>query len=73
MEGIGMTFDEFKKIVRDGLKSGELKCTKELTDLDLAVQFAIGRIGDRRGYPLYTTAGEIVSEIKGFAPEVLEE
>lgn len=73
MEGIGMTFDEFKQIVRDGLKSGEIKCTKELNDLDLAVQFAIGRIGDRRGYPLDTTTDEIVSEIKAFAPEVLEE
>ena len=68
-----MEFDEFKQIVRDGLKSGELKCTKELTDLDLAVQFAIGRIGDRKGYPLDVTIGEIASEIKAFAPEVLKE
>lgn len=44
-----------------------------MTRTNCAVQFAIGRIGDRRGYPLDTTAGEIVMEIKAFAPEVLEE
>ena len=68
-----MSFDEFKKIIRDALESGEVKCSRELTEMDLAVQFAIGRIGDRRGYPLNTTPGEIVSEIMTFAPEVIEE
>lgn len=68
-----MSFDEFKQIVQDGLKSGEVKCSRELTEMDLAVQFAIGRIGEKRGYPLNVTPREIVTEIMTFAPEVLEE
>ena len=77
-----MTFEFFKQTVRDGLKSGELKMFKDmsskepmeddLSDFDLATQFAIGEIGKRRGYPLRVTAEDIYQEIAKFAPELLE-
>lgn len=36
-----MTFDEFKERVQDGIQSGALKLSKELSELDLAIQYAI--------------------------------
>ena len=40
-----MTFEEFKNIIRKGETDGEIKTSKPLTDYDLAVQWAIGKIG----------------------------
>lgn len=36
---------------------------KPLTDYDLAVQWAVGRIGEKKGYPCYVTAEEIWQEL----------
>lgn len=54
-----MTYEEFCKIVRAGIASGEVKTTAELTDLDLAIQYAIGQEMQERGGELQTTAEEI--------------
>lgn len=66
-------FVEFRYIIRQGIKNGEIKLSQELSDFDLAVQYAIGQIGERKGYPNATTAEEIWAEINKFAPELLKE
>lgn len=55
-----MTFKEFCDIFRDGIASGEIKSSAEITDFDLAVQYAIGReMIERGGGELQTTVEEI--------------
>lgn len=55
-----MTYSEFCEIVRAGIASGEVKTTQELSDLDLAIQYAIGQeMQERGGGELQTTAEEI--------------
>lgn len=55
-----MTYEEFCEIVRAGIARGEVKTTAELTDLDLAIQYAIGQeMQERGGGELQTTAEEI--------------
>lgn len=55
-----MKYEEFCEIVRAGIASGEVKTTAELTDLDLAIQYAIGQeMQERGGGELQTTAEEI--------------
>lgn len=55
-----MTFSEFCEIVRAGIANGEIKTTKELSELDLAIQYAIGQeMQERGGGELQTTAEEI--------------
>lgn len=66
-------FIEFRYIIRQGIENGEIKLSTELSDLDLAVQYAIGKIGERKGYPCKITDEEICAEINKFAPELLEE
>jgi hypothetical protein len=66
-------FVEFRYVIRQGIRNGEIKVSKELSDFDLAVQYAAGKIGERKGYPMKTTAAEIWEEINKFAPELLEE
>lgn len=55
-----MNYNEFCEIVRAGMARGEIKTTKELNDLDLAIQYAIGQeMQERGGGELQTTAEEI--------------
>lgn len=55
-----MTYEEFCEIVRAGIASGEVKTTAEITDLDLAIQYAIGQeMQERGGGELQTTEEEI--------------
>ena len=55
-----MTYEEFCEIVRAGIASGEIKTTKELSELDLAIQYALGQeMQERGGGELQTTAEEI--------------
>lgn len=58
-----MTFEEFKNIIRKGEANGEIKTSKTLTDYDLAVQWAMGKIGERKGYPCDITLNEIWEEM----------
>ena len=67
--------EDFKNFISDirlGVAIGEIKITKELSDFDLAVTFAVGKIGERKGYPCNVTLDEIENEINNFAPELLE-
>lgn len=58
--GVNMTYSEFCEIVRAGIASGELKTTKELNELDLAIQYAIGQeMQERGGGEMTTTEQEI--------------
>ena len=38
-----MTFEEFKSSIAQGLASGAIKTDVELTELDLALQYVIGK------------------------------
>ena len=38
-----MTFEEFKSCIAQGLASGAIKTDVELTELDLALQYVIGK------------------------------
>ena len=55
-----MTFTEFCKSTRAGIARGEIKTSTDLTDLDLAIQYAIGQEQQARGGGEITvTAAEI--------------
>lgn len=58
-----VSFEEFKDTIRKGEANGEIKTSKPLTDYDLAVQWAVGRIAEKKGYPCYITAAEIWQEL----------
>jgi len=60
-----MDFETFKRIIRDAEKSDVIGFSKEITDFDLAVQWAIARIGEERGYPCHAT----ISEINAYMPD----
>lgn len=63
-------FKVFLQTIRQAIADGDIKISKELTDYDLAVQFAITQIGKRRGYEIPMTLEEIFWEIEEFAPEL---
>lgn len=55
-----MTYGEFCEIIRAGIANGEIKTTKELSELDLAIQYAIGQeMQERGGGEMTTTEQEI--------------
>lgn len=56
-------FEEFVAIIRNGEANGEIKTSVPLSDYDLAVQWAIGSIGERKAYPCDITADEIWQEM----------
>ncbi len=58
-----MTFENFKNIIRNGEARGEIKTSVPLTDFDLAIQWAVGNIGERKGYPCDITIDEVWQEI----------
>ena len=60
-----MDFETFKRTIRNAEKSGVIRLSKEITDFDLAVQWAVARIGEERGYPCRTT----ISEINAYMPD----
>ena len=66
-------FKQFVSTVRTGIANGNISTSKMLSDFDLAVTFAIGKIGEQRGYPLTVTAEDINNKIMEFAPELTEE
>lgn len=58
--GVNMTYGEFCEIIRAGIARGEIQLTAELSDLDLAIQYALGEeMQERGGGKLQTTAEEI--------------
>lgn len=65
-------FVNFIKRIRKAAENGELETSIKLSDFDLAVQYAIGIIGIKKGYPCEVSLEEIEKEIGGFAPELLD-
>lgn len=64
-------FKQFLTTVKNGIDSGEIKTSKKLSDLDIAVQYAIGELGKEHGYPLEITQDLLAEKIQQFAPELL--
>lgn len=58
-----MTFEEFKAIVKDGIAKGEVKLSKNLNELDYAIQYALGQEMEATGRKDFT-ATEIAELIK---------
>lgn len=52
-------FKDFLSTIRLAEKTGKIKTSEPLSDFDLAVTFAIGKIGEIRGYPFEATEAEI--------------
>ena len=59
-----MTFDYFKATVAQGIASGAIKLSKPLSELDLAIQYALDEEMEARGaHPLEATAEDIAQLI----------
>lgn len=54
-----MDFEAYRKAIRNAEAKGDIKASTPLSDFDLAVQFVLGQIGDKKGYPCNVTAEEI--------------
>lgn len=55
-----MKFNEFCEIIRDGMARGKIKCSIALSDLDLAITYAIGmEMEEQGGREFETTVDEI--------------
>ena len=63
---MSVEYERFKDTVRRGIKSGEIKTSAPLSEIDFAVQFAIGKIGEEKGYPCDITTDEICIAIKKY-------
>lgn len=62
-----MTFEEFKAIINNGLANGEIKLigeNTELSELDLAIQYAIGMELQGKTKNFTVTASDIANLIK---------
>lgn len=64
-----MTFEEFCKIVRECIANGEIKINAELTELDLAIQYAIGRKMEETRGKLVVSSEEIFDLIGEYCGE----
>ena len=67
--------EEFLKFVlnfREMCANGTLKISANLSTFDLAVYYAVSKIGETKGYPCHTTLGEVLETIELFAPEMME-
>ena len=53
-----MTFEEFKKFIRDAVKNGDLRLSPNdgtgLSDLDLSIQYALGEMYEEGGENVFT-------------------
>ena len=57
-------FEEFKRNVRQAEAIGIVRFSKPMTDFDLAVQWAVTKVGKKKGgYPCDMTADEIYAEM----------
>ena len=63
VRGKMIPFEDFKATIREGERKGEITSSKPITDYDLAVQWAIGCLGEEKGYPLEITAEEIYERL----------
>ena len=81
---IDFSFKEFMNISKMGIKTGEIVIDNKpgvdpLSDLDYAIQYAIGLILEEKGKtptpdnPVNISLDEIYDKINVFAPELLED
>ena len=63
-------FEKFKQTIREAEANGEIKTTVPLTDYDLAVQWAVSKVGDRKGYPCTITPDEIWQEVYSILDQI---
>lgn len=61
-------FKKFTETIKNGLESGEIKVSKELTTKDLALQYAIGRLMEDTHNDTFT-AEEIAIAVKKYCGE----
>ena len=60
-----MTFEEFKARIQDGIKNGALKLSKELDELDLAIQYVVGMEMKARGVEKIEIDVDIIYDLIG--------
>jgi len=65
-------FLKFMRYFREMCANGTFKISVNLSTFDLAVYYAVSKIGEKKGYPCYATTEEVLETIKLFAPEVME-
>ena len=53
------SWEVFRKNVIDALNSGIFRVSKPMTELDIAVQYVVGVMGEKNGYPCDTTKEEL--------------
>jgi len=58
-----MTFEEFKSIVKDSISKGKVKLSKDLNELDYAIQYAIGQEMKEVGCEDLTLSAEQIAEL----------
>lgn len=62
-----MDFETFTRTIRDGIATGKIRTAAQPTELELAIQYAIGREQDKRGQVQITlTPAEIALLIKEY-------
>jgi len=58
------SFEKFRKNVREAEADGIFTTSKPMTDYDLAVQWAVSKVAEKKGgYPCEVTAEEIYAEL----------
>lgn len=58
-----MDFDTFCKTIREAIATGRIKTAAQLSELDLAIQYAIGREQDARGTVQLTLTPADISQL----------
>ena len=58
-----IAFDNFCSLVRDDIKKGAIKVNCDLTDLDLAINYALGCEMEETGHEISVTAEQIADLI----------
>lgn len=67
MVDYGMTFEQFKEFVMRELKKGTLKVSSPLSELDMAIQYAIGM--SRKKHMTIEDVYYSIIEYVGYVPE----
>ena len=63
MNPLNMTFDEFKAIIEDGIAKKVILSSRELTELDLAISYAVGKEWCERGAAGLVVANEDIANM----------
>ena len=63
MDPLNMTFDEFKAIIEDGIAKKVIRSSRELTELGLAISYAVGKEQCERGAVDLVVANEDIANV----------